>query len=182
MLDINKEVFYNKYKEEFGILKQGQIEGLDFILDAVSKDELITNYKQFCYILATIKHETADTYKPIEEYGKGKGRPYGALDKVTGKGYWGRGYVQVTWKDNYKKFSDILNIDLVNKPELACNPEYAYKIASIGMVKGLFTGKKLSSYITGDVCNYKEARRIINGTDCADKIAGYAVKFQKILS
>lgn len=182
MLDINKDVFFNKYRKEFGKLNNSQVEGLNFLLDSIAKDELITNYKQFCYILATIKHETADTYKPIEEYGKGKGKPYGVIDKVTGKGYWGRGYVQITWKDNYKKLSDILGVDLVSNPELACKPEYAYKIIIIGMVKGLFTGKKLSNYIANGICNYKEARRIVNVLDQADKISGYAIKFQKILS
>lgn len=182
MLDINKEVFFEKYIQEFGKISSSQKEGLTFLLDQVAKDENITNYKHFCYILATTKHETADTYKPIEEWGKGKGRQYGIADKTTGKIYYGRGYVMITWKDNYKKFSNILGVDLVNSPNLACDPKYAYKIMSIGMINGLFTGKKLSHYISGDICNYKQARKIINGLDCADKIANYAIKFQRILS
>ena len=182
MFDINKEVFLKKYKEKFGKLNNSQVEGLSELIDNLNKDPNITNYKQACYLLATTKHETGDTYKPIKEWGLGRGLEYGKPDKVTGKTYYGRGYCQCTWKTNYQKFSTILNIDLVSNPDLALEPDVAYKIISIGMVKGLFTGKKLSNYITDNICNYKEARRIINGMDCTDKIANYAISFQSILS
>lgn len=181
MFDINKDIFFAKYKEKFGKLNTSQIEGLSDLINNLNKDPNITNYKQACYLLATVKHETADTFKPIKEWGLGRGLEYGKVDKVTGKVYFGRGIIQITWKENYKKFSDILGIDLVNNPDLALNPVISYKIASIGMTKGLFTGKKLSHYITDDICNYKQARRIINGLDCADKIANYAIGFQYIL-
>ncbi len=35
--------------------------------------------------------------QPIEEYGRGKGRKYGAPAGPYGKIYFGRGYVQLTW-------------------------------------------------------------------------------------
>jgi hypothetical protein len=46
---------------------------------------------------------------------------------------------------------------------------------------GMFTGKKLSDYIKGQFADYKEARRIINGTDKANLLAKYASRFEKIL-
>ena len=49
--------------------------------------------RQTAYMLATAKHETANTFAPIEEYGKGKGLPYGKPDRKTGLVYFGRGYV-----------------------------------------------------------------------------------------
>jgi hypothetical protein len=49
------------------------------------------------------------------------------------------------------------------------------------MVLGLFTGKKLSDYIGPGKCDYVAARRIINGTDRARLIAGYARSFQDAL-
>jgi hypothetical protein len=55
------------------------------------------------YVLATVYHETASTMEPIEEYGKGAGHSYGEPDPETGQVYDGRGYVQLTWKDNYQK-------------------------------------------------------------------------------
>lgn len=47
-----------------------------------------------------------------------------------------------------------------------------------GMEAGRFTGKKLSDYLPGD---YVNARRIINGTDKAEQIAGYARQFEAAL-
>lgn len=43
--------------------------------------------------------------------------------------YRGRGLIQLTGKDNYKKFGDLLGIDLVNNPDLANDPEVAKNIA-----------------------------------------------------
>lgn len=42
--------------------------------------------------------------------------------------YRGRGFNQLTFKGNYKKIGDLINIDLVNSPELANNPKIASKI------------------------------------------------------
>ena len=62
MFDINKDIFFAKYKEKFGKLNTSQIEGLSDLIDNLNKDPNITNYKQACYLLATLKHETADTF------------------------------------------------------------------------------------------------------------------------
>jgi len=48
------------------------------------------------------------------------------------------------------------------------------------MKDGIFTGKKLSDYISSAGVDY-EARRIINGSDKQQLIAGYARKFESIL-
>ena len=47
-----------------------------------------------------------------------------------GHKYHGRGLIQLTGKDNYKKYGELLGIDLVNNPELANDPVTAQKIAS----------------------------------------------------
>jgi predicted chitinase len=141
------------------------------------------------YALATTYHETARTMLPIEEYGKGAGRPYGEPDSVTGKTYYGRGYVQLTWKENYDNASrEILdanfqkgNVDLVNNPELAMTIFNAAQIALFGMLEGWFTGKSLDDYKTETGFNYVGARRIINGTDKAQTIAGYAHEFESAI-
>lgn len=71
--------------------------------------------------------------------------------------------------------------DLVEHPEKALNPQIAYRILAYGMQNGTFTGRKLSDYITDDKTDYRNARRIINGLDRADQIAGAAEKFETIL-
>lgn len=134
------------------------------------------------YVLATTYHETAATMQPIAEYGHGKGRSYGEPDPQTGQTYYGRGYVQLTWKDNYQRAQDVvINLDtmvhdvpLVMQPDMAMVPVYAAQIAINGMVDGWFTGKKLGDYLNATRTDYVDARRIINGTDKAELIAGYA--------
>jgi len=114
-----------------------------------------------------------------EEYGKGKGKKYGTPDPVTGETYYGRGYVQLTWKDNYQKQDTKLELNgaLMADPDLALNPDIALSVILGGMVDGDFTGKKLSDYFTDQLTDWVDARRIVNGTDRAQDIAGYAMAF-----
>ncbi|MCW8987752.1 MAG: hypothetical protein OQK75_08820 [Gammaproteobacteria bacterium] len=141
-------------------------------------------------MLATTKHETANTMLPIEEYGKGQSRPYGEEISVKDKNgktyknkYYGRGYVQLTWEHNYKSMSENLKMgeDLYIYPEKALEESTAYKIMSYGMRHGSFTTRNLSQYINGDFFDYVNARRIINGTDLAQKIANYASEIEVLL-
>lgn len=188
-------------REAFGKLTQSQVEEINFIVGAIDQDKSIT-YPQAAYILATTWHETAKTMLPVVEYGKGKNRTYGtwylnSLDqrycfKDSSKQvaylceehpylYYGRGYVQLTWYTNYENASKKLGIDLVQNPELATQKEYAIKIMLEGMKEGWFTGKKLSDYIYQSKKDYVNARRIINGSDKAILIAGYADTFEYAL-
>jgi putative chitinase len=67
---------------------------------------------------------------------------------------------------------------------MALQPEIAAKILVKGMQEGWFTGKKLADYLPQHAANrlqFQQARRIINGTDKADLIAGYALQFQSAL-
>jgi len=152
------------------------------------------------YALATAYHETAGTMQPIKEYG---GRSYYMkMYDVTGKNptrarqmgntaegdgalYCGRGYVQLTWKVNYARASKELGVDLVGNPDLAMNPDIASDIMIKGMEQGWFTGKSLKSYLNDKPATleqFRECRRIINGTDKATKIAEEAIEFQKALT
>lgn len=135
--------------------------------------------KQMAYILATVKHETNNTFKPVAEaYWLKNSEEWLRKHHPDYYPYYGRGYVQITWKANYKKFGEILGIDLVRHPELALKEDVALKILIIGFQDGLFTGKKISDYISGDKCDYVGARRCINGSDKAAKIAGYAFEYE----
>lgn len=158
-------------------LSQGQVNGCETLLDEAEKDG--TPLRFLAYILATAYHETACTMQPVREIGKGKGRPYGK--PVNGKVYYGRGYVQLTWLENYQRAAKELAVDLVRYPDDALEPDIAAAILFRGMSEGWFTGKKLSDYINLDKTDYFNARRIVNGTDRAEKIAGYAKAFEAAL-
>ena len=135
----------------------------------------VSDLGQLAYILATTIGES--NVRPIKEYRAAEGT---ALRKTQDAywytGYYGRGYVQLTWKANYEKFAKYLGVDLVGNPDLALNPKYAAQIIAYGMKNGSFTGKKLSDYISGSKQDFENARRIINGTDKAATFAGYARK------
>ena len=175
-MTVDREAFFNTYRSIFGGLNQAQVDSLNDLIRFMEKDERVDDSRHFAYILATTKHETGDTYRPIDEWGKGKGKTYGEPDPVTGKVYYGRGYVQLTWKSNYDLFG------IADTPERAKEPELAYRIMSDGMRTGLFTGKKLTDYIANGRCDYFAARRIINRLDRASLVACYAVAFEKVLA
>jgi hypothetical protein len=83
---------------------------------------------------------------------------YGNTQQGDGYKYRGRGYVQVTWKLNYKSVGDYIGQDLVTNPDLGLNPRIAAFAAVYGMEKGIFTGRKLSSYITDQAQDYLHAK------------------------
>lgn len=188
-------------RKQLGKLTQSQVNEINFIVSVIDDDKFIS-YPQAAYILATVWHETATTILPIVEYGKGKGLTYGTWLKNSagqlycfkdGKKmnsylcsqypylYYGRGYVQLTWFNNYELASKKLGVDFLKNPDLVCQKEHAVKIMLEGMKQGWFTGRKLADYLDKAKKDYVGARRIINGTDKAASIAGYAVIFEKAL-
>lgn len=137
------------------------------------------------YLLATVFHETAQSMQPIREWGRGKGRAYGVIDH-SGKAPYGRGYVQITWRDNYLRADRALGLQgrLAADYDLALDAEIAGKILKLGMIEGWFTGKRLADYLQGDAAPlalYAQARRIVNGRDRAAEIAAHALVFEAAL-
>lgn len=134
---------------------------------------------QIAYVLATAKWETNQTFKPVRE-------AYWTSEEWRKKNlryypYYGRGYVQLTWENNYRKYSDILGVDLVRNPDLAMQPEIALYVLVHGFKIGVFTGRKISDYINEEKTDFIQARRCINGTDRAHEIATLAEAFLKQL-
>jgi len=84
-----------------GKLAPLQTTGLHELLDAA--DARSWDDRWVAYVLATAAHETGFAMQPVNEVGRGHGRKYGAPDPETGNVYYGRGYVQLTWKANYKR-------------------------------------------------------------------------------
>jgi putative chitinase len=176
-------------------LDNSEVEGCENIIEAFSGRPVSWT----AYALATAYHETAHTMQPIKELGGPKylrrmydingdrsslAKRYGNTMPGDGIRYAGRGYVQLTWKSNYEKAGRLLKLPLVENPDLAMRPDIAADIMELGMVQGWFTGKKCSDYLpTGaaNVVQFRAARRIINGTDKANLIAGYAIRFQEAL-
>ena len=152
-------------------------------LDEWEKSWAKSDDRWLAYMLATAHHETDRTIRPIAEYGKGKGHPYGKPGK-DGQPAYGRGYVQLTWDYNYEKADAKLGLKgaLIKNYELALRPDIAAAVMFYGMTEGWFTGKKLSSYFNKTTEDWVNARRIINGLDKANLIAGYAKNYYAAIS
>ncbi len=155
------------------------------------------------YGLATAYLETAHTMLPIKEMG---GEAYfrrmyditGTRPKVAaalgntqpGDGvlFAGRGYPQLTGRTNYAKADTQLGLGgaLLRNPDLAMRPDIAAKIMVRGMQFGWFTGRKLADYLPiaskATIGQFRPARKIVNGSDRADDIAGFALVFQDALA
>lgn len=184
-MNIDRNKFFAGVKDRIDpTLNQSQVDGINAILDELDS---WSDKRRAAYALATIFHETAGTFQPIHEYGGAAyfNKRYGPNTKVgktlgntkpgDGARYAGRGFVQLTGRSNYRKFG------IEDTPDDAMKPDVAFRILTEGMTKGSFTGKKFSDYITASKADYIGARKIINGTDRAGMIAGYANSFENIL-
>lgn len=178
---INREHFFKSVIANFGHLDQSQVDGFNAMLAAWDAKGL-KDLRYLAYMLATAWHETAKRMQAIKEYGSGHGHSYGAIDPITGHAYYGRGLVQLTWADNYKKMGKILGIELYENPDLALDLGIAIKIMFEGMIRGIFTGKSLENYFNEKTDDPVGARHIINGSDKASLIAGYHAKFLDALA
>lgn len=177
----DRDKFWAAYRQAFGRTNQKTVNAIEFLLSQF--EQAAWSIQRISYALATIKHETANTFLPITEYGsksyfkKYDGRKdLGNTEPGDGYRYRGRGFVQITGRKNYAKFG------IEDNPELALEPATAAKVLLRGMIQGSFTGKTLGDYIGNGKADYINARRVINGTDKASLIAGYARTFEKILN
>lgn len=207
---INFEFFIDNYNTHFGEINKIKEDSIINVLKGVEKYYLSENKKidkyRLSYMLATIQHETGGTFNPVEEanwlkwesrkkyfekmydpiLGNPEKRKKMALDNGNteagdGVKYFGRGYVQITWKNNYQKMKDKFGIDLVNFPSLALENELAMNILIFGSETGFFTGVKLEKYISNEKKDYFNARKVINGLDKAKTIENYANKIEKCI-
>lgn len=185
-------MFQERITEEFlaglaRVLKMRltRLQGDCIRLIATYADEYkIEDVKQVAYMLATCYHECR--FKSIVEIRAQKGTSiYRMQNKYWASGYYGRGYVQLTWKQNYAKFTPIVGYDLVKFPNLVLRPQIGARILVVGMKDGLFSGKKLADYFpskeAGGPADWLNARRIVNGNFQDELVAKAAVKILGIL-
>ncbi|THV14224.1 glycoside hydrolase family 19 protein [Rhizobium rhizophilum] len=172
-----------------GRLSQGQVDGVEAVLTRFSARGW-ADPRWLAYMLATAHHETGGTMQAVRETFAGTDEeavsrlerawragklptvrtPYWRRDEA-GRSYYGRGLVQITHRENYEKMSRVTALDLVQAPDLALRLDVAATILVVGMTEGLFSGARLSDCFAGTKADWTGARKIVNGTDRARKIA-----------
>jgi len=165
---------------QIGALSATQIASVKAIITSFGKYG-DGDLRKLAYIIGLAYHESR--LQPIKEI-KAKPGTYvwdNYQYRYWPSGYYGRGFVQITWKENYRKMGERLGIDLVNKPDLALKTSVAADILVVGMMEGMFTGKKLGDYINENGADYYNARRTVGainvaGTDTAALIVGHTQK------
>lgn len=192
---INRAKFYDHARNNIfaGKLKVSQVQGMDADLDEWEKNDY-KDTRWLAYMLATEFHETCGTMQPICEIGRGKGHDYGKKLKMGGgpgkripynqpnQYFFGRGKVQITWYENYQLMGRLLGIDLLRNPSRALEMDVSVEIMFEGMLHasssfGDFTGRSLEQYFNKNTEDWVNARRVINGLDCAAQIAKNAKIF-----
>lgn len=166
-MTFDRETYFDAVRSSLfnGSMTQQQVDGQNFILSVLEAYDKPFDLRHAAYALATTKHETASTMWPIEEYGKGAGQPYAPT-------WYGRGFVQLTWEDNYRRATNELKLqgadDLVAHPDRALDPVIAARVMFVGMTEGWFRSsdgkpETLSRYFNEATDDPYGAREIING-------------------
>jgi len=137
------------------------------------KEQKLTDKNMVLMALATIRAETGG-FEPISEF-KSKyntspgGHPFDLYDnrkdlgnrgKPDGENFKGRGFIQLTGRDNYTRYSKKLGLgnELVRNPEKANNPLIAARLLVL-----FLKDKELRIKDALLRKSYKEARRLVNG-------------------
>lgn len=108
------------------------------VIDGIAQhSDIIVDYKidtflRLSHFLGQAAHET-DGFRTLEEYASGanyEGRKdLGNTQPGDGRRYKGRGIFQLTGRANYKKYGNLLNIDLETMPEKASESQISVMTA-----------------------------------------------------
>lgn len=198
-MKLNRDIFFKAYRKAFGnISDQRTVDGLNFFLDKFELERRLKSIPEFAYVLATVRHEaTRDgvSFQPVREKRASKTRQpklYEQQNRYWNTGFYGRGFPQTTWEDNYRSAGKILGKGeyFVENPDELLKPEFAYEVMVVSMQKGLYRRDKqgnrhsLARYFQNGEKDYYNAREIINGDKKKNgyKIKAEAEEFEKILT
>ena len=180
-MQFDRDIYFGEVRDALfdGALTQQQVDGQNVILavwEYGAGGTPMTDIRWLAYMLATVYKECAMRMWPTTEYG--------SQSYLEGKEYYpyiGRGFVQLTWEDNYRTASAALGLiddrDLVEHPQMALDSLISARVMTRGMAEGWFTGAKLGQFFNDDEDDPYNARTIINGHDCAKEIEGYHDQF-----
>ena len=193
--------FFNVIRQEpfGGTLSQSQVDGINRLFNVWNQFYSHDPVEFLAYDLATSFLETGRAMQPVTEEGSVSyfnkyepgtplGKALGNTEKGDGYRFRGEGDVQNTGRRNASFASHRLNamfslgIDLVANPNLRLDPVISAHSLFLGNREGWWTGRKLGDYIAPpNNVDFVGARHVVNGTDKAQLIAGYAEQFLNAL-
>jgi putative chitinase len=196
---VNREAFFTQVRSTVfhNRMSQDQVDNLNILLD--TWEALLPNAdpRWIANSMAQNYQETGGRMAPVRETFAESDRQ--AMDRLerawrAGKlpwvrkpywndGWFGRGDIQLSHLPNYAKMEKRTGHPLVARPSLMLDPKISKEVMVIGMVEGLFTGRRLADYFNDTTDDPPNARRIVNGPDGTDaKVAALHRKFLKALS
>ena len=185
-IKVNIDELLADYKKEGG--ETNFPNSLKRVLQFASKDKNLNSVNHLAYLLATakiesdyslerwesdyvcgdagVKYKDKPCQSAINYYCSTKG---GKQDYCAGKPkdkrglpYFGRGLIQITWKENYDKYGKKIGVNLVDNPEKIFVPENSYNVA-IGYLTEKRGNSKKSTFDWVDDDNLTQARKSVNG-------------------
>ena len=184
---MDRAAFFNALRGGFtGTIEPAEMLGTEAVLDTMAGQPASWT----AYALGTAYHETNGTLQPVREaYWLSEAWRRTHLRYYP---FYGRGYVQLTWRENYARADKELGLngDLLKNLDLAMRADIAARVMLLGMTEGWFAGDRkgrhnFERHLPGDspasVRQFEAARRIINGADKAHTVATYASGYQNAL-
>jgi hypothetical protein len=162
------------------VLEKSEIAAISYLIEAFYVNGW-TDYRLLAYALATVRLECGRHMMPVRECFakddataracvKKAGREYAKV--IDGHVYYGRGFVQLTWRSNYEKEG------IENNPDKALEPDFAARLLFAGLVDGRWNGRKKGLfYYLDELKNPVEARRTVNGLNKAELVASWYYDF-----
>ncbi len=210
---MNHKAFYDALRRRgsgvFGTrLAQHHVDGINGILTAFDR---VGDRRRatLAYALATGYHETGARMIPVREgfaiTDAGARRKVNALARRRGPNsavakyaqpqppyghvYYGRGHVQLTWLDNYRRSSADAGVDLVKNPDAMLDPVISARVLILGLIDGRWNGRGHGIQHYEDMDGLPglseveaiAARRTVNVQDKAPLIARYYRAFDQAL-
>jgi len=194
---IDRAAFFAAVRKSLfgGRLSQSQVDGMNDMLNAWESAGY-TDLRWLAYIFGGVYHEVGRRMVPVREgFATTDAGARAAVAKlfkagrisrnyalpVNGVSYYGRGRIQNTHLANYQKLEKRFGYPFVKNPDLLLDSKIDANVTIRGHVEGIWTGKKLGDYFNATKADWVNARRIVNGTDKAQTIAGYARTFHGAL-
>lgn len=175
---IDLVTFLDGYRAIFGAQNPEITSALETLVRFLNNDPGMKDLRYRAFALASVKVFTRDRFMPVVEEGATSyfdayepgtelGQRVGNVEPGDGVRYRGRGYIPtIRGRENYALLSKLLGYepkmtDLVDTPDRLLQPEVAYRVVSIGLIDGLFNGRRIAEFINDEQTDYLAAATVV---------------------